>query len=88
MSTTRPLRARNARSDVLIFSDAATLILSDAQHLRNLPTRTWQINVGWILAANIAADLTTWTHLLGLCDDDELRDVDPDTLWGSKRDLG
>jgi len=31
MSTARPLRVRNVRSDTLIVSDAAMLILSDAQ---------------------------------------------------------
>ncbi len=41
--------------------------------------KTWQVNAGWVLAANIAADLTAWTRLLGL-HDGELRDADPDTL--------
>jgi hypothetical protein len=50
-----------------------------AMGLRNLPSKTWQVNAGWVLAANIAADLTAWTRLLGL-HDDELRDADPDTL--------
>jgi len=36
--------------------------------------------VGWVLAANIAADLTAWTRLLGFRDDDELRAAAPDTL--------
>ena len=35
---------------------------------------------GWVLAANIAADLAAWTRLLGHCDDEDLRDADPDTL--------
>jgi hypothetical protein len=50
-----------------------------AMGLRNLPSKNWQVNVGWVLAANIAADLTAWTRLLGL-HDGELRDADPDTL--------
>ena len=50
-----------------------------AMGLRNLPSKTWQVNVGWVIAANIAADLVAWTRLLG-CHDDELRDTDPDTL--------
>ena len=33
--------------------------------LRNLPPKAWQLNCGWVLAANIAADLTAWTRLLG-----------------------
>jgi hypothetical protein len=51
-----------------------------AMGLRNLPSKNWQVNVGWIIAANIAADLTAWTRLLGCHDDDGLRDADPDTL--------
>ena len=48
--------------------------------LRNLPSRSWQVNSGWTLAANIAADLTAWTRLLGHHGDEELRDANPDTL--------
>ncbi len=47
---------------------------------RNLPSKTWQVNCGWVAAANIAADLASWTRLLGLHDHEELRDADPDTL--------
>jgi hypothetical protein len=47
--------------------------------LRSLPSKSWQVNCGWVIAANIAADLAAWTRLLGHCDDD-LRDADPDTL--------
>jgi len=36
--------------------------------LRNLPSKTWQVNCGWVLAANIAADLVAWCRLLGLYD--------------------
>jgi hypothetical protein len=48
--------------------------------LHNLPSKTWQVNRGWVIAANIAADLTAWTRLLGHLDDPGLRDADPDTL--------
>jgi hypothetical protein len=48
--------------------------------LRNLPSKTWQVNCGWVIAANIAADLAAWTRLLGHRDDEDLRDADPDTL--------
>jgi hypothetical protein len=48
--------------------------------LRNLPSKSWQVNCGWVIAANIAADLAAWTRLLGFCDDPDLRDADPDTL--------
>jgi hypothetical protein len=48
--------------------------------LRNLPSKSWQVNKGWVLAANIAADLTAWTRLLGLHDQHDLKDAEPDTL--------
>ena len=48
--------------------------------LRGLPSKAWQVNTGWVIAANIAADLAAWTRLLGHCDDAGLRDADPDTL--------
>jgi hypothetical protein len=51
-----------------------------AMGLRNLPSKTWQVNAGWVITANIAADLTAWIRLLGCHDDEELRDADPDTL--------
>jgi hypothetical protein len=51
-----------------------------AMGLRNLPSKTWQVNCGWVLAANIAADLSAWCRLLGLYDCDDLKDAEPDTL--------
>ena len=51
-----------------------------AMGLRNLPSKTWQVNKGWVLAANIAADLAAWIRLLGFHDDADLREADPDTL--------
>ena len=51
-----------------------------AMGLRNLPSKTWQVNCGWVIAANIAADLTAWTRLLGFHDDPDLREATPDTL--------
>jgi hypothetical protein len=51
-----------------------------AMGLRNLPSKSWQVNCGWVIAANIAADLAAWTRLLGCRDDADLRDADPDTL--------
>ncbi len=51
-----------------------------AMGLRNLPSKTWQVNAGWVIAANIAADLAAWTRLLGCHDDPDLKDADPDTL--------
>jgi hypothetical protein len=51
-----------------------------AMGLRNLPSKTWQVNKGWVLAANLAADLTAWARLLGFHDQPGLRDAEPDTL--------
>jgi Transposase DDE domain group 1 len=48
--------------------------------LRGLPSKSWQVNCGWVITANIAADLAAWTRLLGHHDDADLRDADPDTL--------
>ena len=51
-----------------------------AMGLRGLPSKSWQVNCGWVIAANIAADLAAWTRLLGFYDDPDLREADPDTL--------
>jgi hypothetical protein len=51
-----------------------------AMGLRNLPSKDWTVNQGWILAANIAADLDAWTRLLGLHDQPDLAHAEPDTL--------
>src|SRR5712691_4629270 len=48
--------------------------------LRNLPSKTWIVNCGWVLAASIAADLSAWCRLLGLYDCDDLKGAEPDTL--------
>ncbi|HTQ93634.1 MAG TPA: hypothetical protein VMK84_29485, partial [Streptosporangiaceae bacterium] len=45
-----------------------------------LPSKCWQVNCGWVIAANIAADLAAWTRLLGCHDDEDLRHAGPDTL--------
>ncbi|MCM4084345.1 IS1380 family transposase [Paractinoplanes hotanensis] len=47
---------------------------------RNLPSKSWTVNRGWVLAANIAADITAWTRLLGLHDQPDLADAEPETL--------
>ncbi|WP_229877488.1 transposase [Streptomyces bluensis] len=46
----------------------------------NLPSQSWEVNRGWILAANIAADLDAWLRLLSLHDIDDLADAEPDTM--------
>jgi hypothetical protein len=48
--------------------------------LRNLPSKTWQVNCGWVVTANIAADLTAWARLLGFHDCGDLKEAEPDTL--------
>ena len=50
--------------------------------LRNLPSKTWVVNCGWVLAANLAADLAAWCRLLGLYDCEDLKDAEPDTQGG------
>jgi len=60
--------------------ETAGVRTAKAMGLRNLPSKTWQVNAGWVIAANIAADLAAWTRLLGCCDDPDLKDADPDTL--------
>ena len=51
-----------------------------AQGLRNLPSKMWHVNAAWMLSANIAADLTCWTRLLGLHDQPDLADAEVHTL--------
>jgi hypothetical protein len=51
-----------------------------AMGLRNLPSKDWTVNQGWVLATNIAADLDAWTRLLGLHDQPDLVHAEPDTL--------
>jgi len=51
-----------------------------AMGLRNLPPKAWTMNCGWVLAANIAADLAAWSRLLGLYGCHGLDDAEPDTL--------
>jgi hypothetical protein len=48
-----------------------------AMGLRNLPSKDWTVDQGWVLAANIAADLAAWTRLLGLHDQPDLADAEP-----------
>jgi hypothetical protein len=60
--------------------ETAGVRTAKAMGLRGLPSKTWQVNCGWVIAANIAADLAAWTRLLGHGDDEELRDANPDTL--------
>jgi len=51
-----------------------------ASGLRNLPSKRWTVNRGWVLAANLAADVDAWTRLLGLHDQPDLAHAEPETL--------
>ncbi|MFC5955313.1 transposase [Streptomyces pratens] len=51
-----------------------------AMGLANLPPASWEVNRGWMLAANLAADLDAWLRLLALHDVDDLVDAEPDTM--------
>ena len=51
-----------------------------AAGLRNLPSKSWRVNCGWTVTANIAADLQAWCRLLGLYDAEDLKDAEPGTL--------
>lgn len=45
-----------------------------------LPSKSWQLNTAWVLAATIAADLDAWTRLLLLHDEPELAKAEPETI--------
>lgn len=51
-----------------------------AMGLNNLPSTSWQVNAGWMLAANLACDLDAWLRLLTLHDQTELADAEPNTM--------
>ncbi|MGW1109380.1 transposase [Streptomyces sp. NPDC002540] len=51
-----------------------------AMGLHNLPSKSFTTNQGWMLAANLVADLDAWLRLLALHDQDELADAEPDTM--------
>ncbi|MGW2937258.1 IS1380 family transposase [Streptomyces sp. NPDC001156] len=45
-----------------------------------LPSKSWQLNAAWVLAATLAADLDAWTRLLLLHDEPELAAAEPETI--------
>ena len=51
-----------------------------SMRLHNLPSKTWAVNCGWMLAANLTANLAAWSRTLSLYDHDDLKDAQPDTL--------
>jgi hypothetical protein len=44
--------------------DTGGVRTAKAMGLRNLPSKSWQVDCGWVIASNIATDLTARTHLL------------------------
>lgn len=51
-----------------------------AMGLSKLPSAAWTTNCGWILAADLDADLDAWPRLLALHDIDDLAHAEPGTL--------
>ncbi|MER6291251.1 hypothetical protein [Streptomyces sviceus] len=51
-----------------------------ATGLENLPSASWEVNRGWMLAVNRASDLDAWVRLLALHDDEDLADAEPKTI--------
>ena len=51
-----------------------------AMGLRNLPSKSWEVNRGWMLAANLGHDLDCWVRLLALHDQSDLERAEPDTM--------
>ncbi|WP_063857224.1 MULTISPECIES: IS1380 family transposase [unclassified Kitasatospora] len=52
-----------------------------------LPSKSWQLNTAWVLAAALAADLDAWTRLLLLHDEPEPAAAQPETLRGKPYNL-
>jgi hypothetical protein len=51
-----------------------------AMRLGNLPSQSWEVNRGWMLACNLAADLDAWVRLPALHDINDLAGAEPDTM--------
>jgi hypothetical protein len=49
---------------------------AESMGLSNLPSKTWVVNCGWVLDADLAA----WIRLPGLYDCEDLQDAEPGTL--------
>lgn len=45
-----------------------------------LPSKSWQLNVAWVLAATLATDLDAWARLLLLHDEPDLAKAEPETI--------
>ena len=51
-----------------------------AMGLDDLPSASWEVNRGWMLAANLASDLDAWVRLLALHTIKDLADAEPETM--------
>jgi hypothetical protein len=51
-----------------------------AMGLAKLPSKMWNVNAAWMLAANIANDLHAYTRLLGFAGNPDLERATPDTM--------
>ena len=51
-----------------------------AMGLALLPSLSWTVNQGWMLAANLACDLDAWLRLLTLHDQDDLAEAEPQSM--------
>jgi hypothetical protein len=60
--------------------EAVGVRTAKAMGLRNLPSKTWQVNRGWVIPRTSTANLAAWTRLLGCHDQADLREADPDML--------
>ncbi|MFJ8604309.1 transposase [Streptomyces shenzhenensis] len=72
--------SRRHMEKLTAFEQKTRVRTNKAMGLANLPSQSWQINTGWMLAANLAADLDTRLWLLTLHDQDSLEDAEPDTM--------
>ena len=54
--------------------------VAKAMGLRNLPSKAWSVNLGWVLTTCLAADIDAWTRLLGLHDTPDLARAEPQTM--------
>jgi hypothetical protein len=45
-----------------------------------LPSKSWQLNAAWVLAAALDTDLDAWTRLLLLHEEPDLAKAEPETI--------
>jgi hypothetical protein len=69
--------------DVLARSHATVedrVRVDKAMGLRNLPSKSWEAKLSWMLTANIGHDLDCWVRLLALHDAEDLALAEPATM--------